>query len=285
MGGSMSPNAGLSFLSPRRDEPRIVEMPVQGGVMPEKPVCTKKLRRRYVEEDDATSVITSEEDDCISPGYHTSLPMEVHGSCYSEMQMISQASYHRLRCSSVVITQHSFDLETFTYYVISLLCQKHQKIYNVFYDWAYEVISVCPLSQTIVCMLTAQFSARDQPLAICIHCTGRMDCVFHNRQYESRILFTWNMESGQWLVLDYGELKEVHEQFNPLKRLGKARLTFAQMAKKMGKEMAVSLGLNLPDYTSNLRVLNSDIRKSKMFISDLDNMVEFHLKRTHHETL
>jgi len=50
------------------------------------------------------------------------------------MQMISQASYHRLRCSSVVITQHSFDLETFTYYVISLLCQKHQKIYNVFYD-------------------------------------------------------------------------------------------------------------------------------------------------------
>jgi len=61
IGGSMSPNAGLSFLSPRRDEPRIVEMPVQGGVMPEKPVCTKKLRRRYVEEDDATSVITSEE--------------------------------------------------------------------------------------------------------------------------------------------------------------------------------------------------------------------------------
>jgi len=42
--------------------------------------------------------------------------------------MISQASYQRLRCSSVVITQHSFDLETFTYYVISLLCQKHQKI-------------------------------------------------------------------------------------------------------------------------------------------------------------
>lgn len=61
IGGSMSPNASLSFLSPRRDEQRIVEMPVQGGVMPEKPVCTKKLRRRYVDEDDATSVITSEE--------------------------------------------------------------------------------------------------------------------------------------------------------------------------------------------------------------------------------
>ncbi|KAH8241949.1 hypothetical protein KR038_003162, partial [Drosophila bunnanda] len=282
IGGSMSPNAGLSFLSPRREEPRIVEMPMQGGVMPEKPVCTKKLSRRYVEEDDATSVITSEEDDCISPGYHTSLPMEVHGSCYSEMQMISQASYQRLRASSssVVITQHSFDLETFTYYVISMLCQKHQKMYNVFYDWAYEVISVCPLSQTIGCLLVAQFSARDHPLANCLHCTGRMDCVFHNRQYECRILFTWNTESGQWQVLDYGELMETHEQFSPLKRLGKARLTFAQLARKMGQEMADSLRLNLPDYASNLRVLNSDIRKSKAYISDLDNMVEFHLKRT-----
>ncbi|XP_017100838.2 uncharacterized protein [Drosophila bipectinata] len=280
IGGSMSPNAGLSFLSPRREqEPRIVEMPVQGGVMPEKPICTKKVRRRYVEEDDATSVITSEEDDCISPGYHTSLPMEVHGSCYSEMQMISQASYQRLRCSSVVITQHSFDLETFTYYVISLLCQKHQKIYNVFYDWAYEVVNVCPLSQTVACLLMAQFSARDQPLANCLHCTGRMDCVFHNRQYECRILFTWNMEGGQWQVLDYGELREVPEQFNPLKRLGKARLTFTQLARKMGQEMAENLSLCLPDYTSNLRVLHSDMRKSKAYISDLDNMVEFHLKR------
>ncbi|XP_030559819.1 uncharacterized protein LOC115761928 [Drosophila novamexicana] len=282
IGGSMSPNAGLSFLSPRRDEQRIVEMPVQGGVMPEKPVCTKKLRRRYVDEDDATSVITSEEDDCISPGYHTSLPMEVHGSCYSEMQMISHASFQRLRCSSVVITQHSFDLETFTYYVISMICQKHQKIYNVFYDWAYEFISVCPLSQTISCMLMAQFSARDQMPATptnCMYCTGRMGCVFHNRQYECRILFTWNMESGQWQVLDYGELKEMHELFSPLKRLGKSRLTFAQVARQMAQEMSASLN-RLPDYTSHLRVLNSDMKKSKSSICDLDNMVEFHLKRT-----
>ncbi|EDV93113.1 uncharacterized protein LOC6564021 [Drosophila grimshawi] len=287
IGGSMSPNAGLSFLSPRRDEQRIVEMPVQGGLMPEKPVCTKKLRRRYVDEDDATSVITSEEDDCISPGYHTSLPMEVHGSCYSEMQMISQASYQRLRCSSIIITQHSFDLETFTYYVISMICQKHQKMYNVFHDWAYEVINVCPLSQTISGLLMAQFSARDQmPTSPtnCMYCTGRMGCNFHKGQYECRILFTWNMESGQWQVLDYGELKEIHELFSPLKRLGKSRLTFAQVAKQMAREMSASLN-RLPDYTCNLRVLTADIKKSKTSICDLDNMVEFFLKRTNIEML
>lgn len=226
-------------------------------------------------------------DDCISPGYHTSLPMEVHGSCYSEMQMISHASYQRLRCSSVVITQHSFDLETFTYYVISMLCQKHQKIYNVFYDWAYEFINVCPISQTISCLLMAQFSARDQMPTTstnCVYCTGRMGCVLHNRQYECRILFTWNMETGQWQVLDYGELKEMHELFSPLKRLGKSRLTFAQLARQTAREMALSLS-SLPDYTSNLRVLNADMKKSKSSICDLDNMVEFHLKRTNYNEL
>ncbi|TMW41386.1 hypothetical protein DOY81_013534, partial [Sarcophaga bullata] len=93
--GSLSPNHQFPvFLSPRRDEHRsVVEVPLQGGAMSEKPVCTKTFLRRFVEEDDAASVITSEEDDCISPGYHILLPMEVHGSCYSEMQMISKASY------------------------------------------------------------------------------------------------------------------------------------------------------------------------------------------------
>lgn len=81
-------------------------------------------------------------DDCISPGYHTLLPVEVHGACYSEMPMISKASYQQLRCTSVVIEQHSFDMESFTYYAITTLCQKNQKIYDLFYDWAYEPITV-----------------------------------------------------------------------------------------------------------------------------------------------
>lgn len=133
----------------------------------------------------------------------------------------------------------------------------------------------------------AQFSARDQMPTTstnCVYCTGRMGCVLHNRQYECRILFTWNMETGQWQVLDYGELKEMHELFSPLKRLGKSRLTFAQLAQQTAREMALSLS-SLPDYTSNLRVLNADMKKSKSSICDLDNMVEFHLKRTNYNEL
>lgn len=84
-------------------------------------------------------------DDCISPGYHTSLPLEVHGSSYSEMEMISRISFQKLNRPAVCVTQHSFDLETFTYFVVSILCQQNNKAYDVFYDWAFEIINVSGL--------------------------------------------------------------------------------------------------------------------------------------------
>ncbi|XP_073818783.1 uncharacterized protein isoform X2 [Musca autumnalis] len=276
-GGSISPNYQHPFLSPRRDEIRSFEVPLQGGAA-EKPICTKKFQRRYVEEDDAASVITSEEDDCISPGYHTLLPVEVHGSCYSEMQMISKASFQHLRCTSVVIEQHSFDMETFTYYVISTLCQKNQKIYDFFYDWAYELINICPLSQTLFCLLMAHFSAREE-VTSCLNCSRKLNCAFHRRQYECRVLFTWNVSTGEWEVLDFGELHD-HKLQNIFLRKGVKRnpMSLAQRAKKLAREMAQTLN-KLPDYTSNLRVLDSNIKKSKKTITDIDNMIEFYLKR------
>uniref|UniRef100_W8C9T5 DDB1-and CUL4-associated factor 15 n=1 Tax=Ceratitis capitata TaxID=7213 RepID=W8C9T5_CERCA len=284
LSGAMSPNANAPYLSPRREENRVVELPLHPGAVTEKPLCTKKFKRRFVEEDDAASVITSEEDDCISPGYHTSLPVEVHGSCYSEMQMVSQATYQKLNCPSVVITQHSFDLETFTYYTISALCQKNEKTYDVFYDWACELIRVCPLSQTIICLLMAQFTARDQlPTSPtnCLNCSLKLDCIYHRRQFECRILFTWNMENGEWEVLDYGELHECKQSdlISPIKRCGRMPVTLAQTAKSLAKEMSLSLSKIEQNYTSNLRVLDSNIKKSKLSLADHDNAIELCLKR------
>ncbi|XP_055903449.1 uncharacterized protein LOC129939453 [Eupeodes corollae] len=283
--GNMSPTT-VPFLSPRRDEPKTLEVPLQGGFGQEKPTCTKKFKRRFVEEDDAASVITSEEDDCISPGYHTSLPMEVHGSCYSDMQMISQMSYEKLRCVSVVITQHSFDLETFTYYVISNLCQKNNKIYDVFYDWACELINVCPRSNLISCVLMAHFTARDQlPTTCnnCLNCSRNIDCVFHRKQFECRILFTWNMELGDWDVLDYGELHEFNRIGQPYDSGStKSSKSFggglSQTAKSLAQDLAASLD-KLQDFSSNLRVWDSNVSKSKACLTDLDNVIEFFLKR------
>lgn len=81
-------------------------------------------------------------DDCISPGYHASLPMEVHGSCYANMQIVSPASYQKLNCPAVVVTQNSFDMEAFSFHVANYICAKHDKKYGILFDSAYELTHV-----------------------------------------------------------------------------------------------------------------------------------------------
>lgn len=107
------------------------------------PTFSKKIVNYYVEEDDANSVVTCEEDDCISPGYHLSLPMEVHGACYSKLQLVSKASLNRLKgVPRAIVTQNSFDIETFSIHIANKLCTKNNKKYGILFDLAFEIVHV-----------------------------------------------------------------------------------------------------------------------------------------------
>lgn len=81
-------------------------------------------------------------DDCISPGYHTSLPLEVHGAGYSDMQMISKNSSEKLMCPTIIVTQTTFDLEAFTYYAVNYVCSINNKKYGFFFDCGCEIVKV-----------------------------------------------------------------------------------------------------------------------------------------------
>ncbi|GAB0087464.1 uncharacterized protein DMENIID0001_017690 [Sergentomyia squamirostris] len=252
------------FLSPKRDcaTPEVLD----------RPLCSKKFERRFVEEDDAASVITSEEDDCISPGYHLSLPMEVHGSCYSDMQMISQTSYQRLQCPTVVITQNSIDLEALTFHVANHLCQRHEKQYGVFYDWACEVTSLCPFSGRLTCLLLVHFTATEKNHRMagsCLTCTAALDCVYHRRHFHARTLFTWDTVSGEWNVEDYGDLHEVNSATT------KNSAVLAKAAGALAKELRLSRK-DIEIETDHLRVLDSCNEKSKESLCDLRNCIEFY---------
>lgn len=106
------------------------------------PTFSKKIVNFYVEEDDANSVVTCDEDDCISPGYHLSLEMQVHGACYSKLQIVSKATSMRLRSPRAIVTQNSFDVETFSIYIANTLCNKNHKRYGILFDLAFEIINV-----------------------------------------------------------------------------------------------------------------------------------------------
>lgn len=112
------------------------------------PTFSKKIVNYFVEEDDANSVVTRcDDDDCISPGYHLSLPMEVHGACYSKLQMVKKASMSRLKgVPKAIITQNSFDVETFAIHIANKLCIKNSKKYGILFDLAFEIVHVSVLS-------------------------------------------------------------------------------------------------------------------------------------------
>ncbi|XP_055525747.1 uncharacterized protein LOC129718735 [Wyeomyia smithii] len=257
----------------------------QQELKPEKPACSKKIVKIYVEEDDANSVLTTEDDDCISPGYHTSLPMEVHGSCYSNMQIITPASFSKLNCPAVVVTQNSFDMETFSFHVANHICTKNGKKYGILFDSAYELTHVCPLTETITCTMVLQFTASDtNKLKQCHNCSTSIDCHTHRKIYQCRSLFVWNMTSGEWHVLDYGtlaagpylELKKLASNYSRL--LGKLRKFTRKLFASSADERDT---LRTYDFLNHLRILDSNNEKTKQRLSDLQHAIEFYRKQLH----
>ncbi|XP_050068332.1 uncharacterized protein LOC126556847 [Anopheles maculipalpis] len=251
----------------------------------EMPTCTKRIVKIFVEEDDANSVVTMEDDDCISPGYHASLPMEVHGSCYSKMQIISQASFNKLNCPAVVVTQNSFDMEVFSFHVANHICAQESKKYGILLDSAYELTHVCPLTETITCTTVLQFTANDIGNAKpkpCQNCSATIDCQTHRKIYQCRSLFTWCITTGEWMILDYGHLTS-----GPYLEVKKLASNYNYLLKKLRsfttKLFTTSEGQNEStrtyEYLHHLRVLDSDTKKAKRRLTDLDNMIELYLRR------
>lgn len=58
------------------------------------------------------------------------------------MQIVSPASYQKLNCPAVVVTQNSFDMEAFSFHVANYICAKHDKKYGILFDSAYELTHV-----------------------------------------------------------------------------------------------------------------------------------------------
>ncbi|CRL03889.1 CLUMA_CG017013, isoform A [Clunio marinus] len=236
------------------------------------PTFSKKLVNYYVEEDDAISVITCDEDDCISPGYHLSLPMEVHGSCYTKMQIVSKASLSRLKgVPRAIVTQNSFDIETFSIHVANKLCKENNKKYKFILDIIFEIVHVCPLSHEALCMLHLKFAANNcDHLSKCLNCANDSECFTHREFLESTILFTWKISGNDWRILDYGQLKKL----GTFKRGSHPGNSRQKKLHSFGNKM---FGRNLchSGNSDHLRILDSNEDKSKESLVDLRNGIEF----------
>jgi len=236
-----------------RNSSNNLELKIDRIEEPWKVSCSKKVTRYFVEEDDANSVVTTEEDDCISPGYHTSLPLEVHGACYSNMQPVSQASYLQLKhCAGVLTTQNTLDTEALTVHAATHVCSENNKVYDMLSDSTYTVVHVCPVTWTIICVMRIEFFANDSNDE-----SGRK---VNRRKYSIAPLFTWNIQDCTLNVITYGKLQ-----------LLKSNQKTPKIEKWMHK-----IRQNQISISSHLRVHTVDITKTKDRLTDMTNMIEFY---------
>ena len=75
----------------------------------------------------------------ITTGYHSALPLEVHGSGYTQMQMISNAKAEKLSLACVRVEQRSLDLEQFCHETATRLCASSDKKFWFCNDYDVEV--------------------------------------------------------------------------------------------------------------------------------------------------
>lgn len=128
------------------------------------------------------------------------------------------------------------------------------------------------------------FTARElQPTTTkqCLNCTSsqNLDCVFHRKYYECRTLFTWDIETGDWNILDYGDLVEVSATLANKRNSGELNTA----VKKMSKELSTTDKMNR-DIFNHLRVLDSCSEKSKDILKDFENSIEFYRSSTGTDT-
>lgn len=134
---------------------------------------------------------------------------------------------------------------------------------------------MCSLSSSLTSIIIVHFTARDlisNNTKECINCSSNqnLDCVFHRKHFESRTLFTWNMENGDWEVLDYGELIEV----SPTMAYKRNSSELNSVVKKLAADLSADVSKR--DICSNLRVLDSCTNKSKEILRDEHNSIEFY---------
>jgi len=197
-------------LSPRLSQGPTSAMSPRGPTIPSQEIfCKAKFVRRFVEVDDELiSVITDVEDDDLgtTTGYHNALPLEVHGSGYTQMAMISNSKAGRLNLPCVRVQQRSLDLEQFCHETATRLCAWADKKFWFCNDYDVEVVDVDPSSGDVTAVAVVLIQA-----AILTKSQGQKFNVssLSRKQYQASFKFCWNVDSGQYYVVDSDTLKEI----------------------------------------------------------------------------
>jgi len=176
-----------------------------------------KFTRTFVElDEEAISVMTEiEDDDHTGAGYHSALPLEVHGTAYQPMAMISNTKAEKLGNKSCLkVGQTSLDVELLCHDMAQKLCSAAGKKYWFCNDYDVEIIDLDPNSDEVICVAVVQVRA-----TVVMTSTKKVSTdenysysSLQRHLYQGGFKFCWNIASGQYYVLDSEPLSEIFQE-------------------------------------------------------------------------
>ncbi|XP_046592832.1 uncharacterized protein LOC107218731 isoform X1 [Neodiprion lecontei] len=223
--------------------------------------CTAHFKRSYIElDDEMVSVITDVEDDETGGyvSYQCVLPMNVHGSGYTQMQMINNSKAEKMPVPHVLVNQLSFDIETFSHHIADWLCTRFGKRYWHCSDYDIEIIDVCALSGDVICLLIMKIEASEL--------SSQSQCYQERKQYEVGCKFTWNIDSNQYRITNVLPLIETKSKLHKRYIWNPTKLMASQMREKMQQPYAHTVR-----FLQNVMAFAGE---SITRLHDFDNLVE-----------
>ncbi|XP_051162727.1 uncharacterized protein LOC127282500 isoform X2 [Leptopilina boulardi] len=236
--------------------------------------CTTRFKRSYIElDDEMISVITDVEDDETGGyvSYQCVLPMNVHGSGYAQMQMISNSKAEKNLIPCVSINQLSFDIETFSHHIADWICKIFKKKYWYCSDYDIEIINVCALTGDILSLLIMKIQASEN--------SNQGQSSQERKQYEACCKFTWNIDTGLYKVTHVLPMVEVMPDWvkpNSVKS-PTGRNPIWNPTRRFAPKLREN---NQQPYARTVRFLHNEMTLAGESISrlqDLDNLVEFYI--------
>ncbi|XP_014676554.1 PREDICTED: DDB1- and CUL4-associated factor 15-like [Priapulus caudatus] len=168
--------------------------------------CTERWYKTMYPTDN--SAIDIEDD--TSVGYHSYLPLEVHGSAYKPLGLVTKAQTQAKRGGverqHVLVRQLTLDVEQ---YIVEAVHNEATwtKRYVSFTDYDVQIVDVCPESDDVIILILALVRARSPVKG------DSGDTVFKGipKLYQTGFRLAWHLSSGTYTTVYIDDLVEFNQ--------------------------------------------------------------------------
>lgn len=197
--------------------------------------CVSEAVHHFMQDDDLNrNNARDDADDVWNNVYPTILSLEVHGTAYKPLKMISKTNLQGWQGQSVIIHQLIFDIELYIHEMGQKICTAAGVKYLAFSDYDVQIIDLCPVSSIAVILVLMLIQAKVEKKE------GEDGLNLGRHMYQTGFKFEWNISSGIYSVMDTDELKEIDPHPKMQKRWNEIWNPAQQAVKRLQKTWLLS---------------------------------------------